>query len=288
MREACKNIKQEHALTNEGFFVLPFLTDSELNDISTRMDALGFGAKSQALSQGLTISVIEGNPHTRAALHQVLIPLFEHAVSRCFADYRIARVAVFDKKPGGRGVRVHQHTSLVDERQCRSLTVWIPLQRTTPAMGTLKVVRFSHLFTRHIRSYDDFADTFANVSADVMERVSETLCLDAGEAVVFDDQLVHWSSANTSNLTRTAIQLELVPLEEKITVHYRKNDDELEAFEIDDPTYQTCAMTDGPPLTAKTKGKRYQRRLRIDNDTFIAQVKAAGVSASLTVDAVTL
>ena len=274
MRNACISEIHEQKLENDGYFVTPFLENVELDELKARIEDFGFGSLNPSQNDRLKVSVTQLDAKTLAEIHRLLLPLFSEPTRRLLNDYRVARIAVFDKLPGGRGVRVHQHTTLVDEMKCRSLTAWLPLCATDESMGTLRVVRGSHRFSNHIRSYDDFADAFSNISGPVMEAHSESLFLMAGEAVLFDDRLVHWSGPNLTDRARTAIQLELVPREAELVIHYRRNAQMLEAFRLDDSVYQVCSMVEGPPTSLAAVGYRIQPHVCFDDHDFIGLVGA--------------
>lgn len=272
MRIACIASNNEVRLGRDGYFVLDFLEPDELYDVRRRINELGFGRNS---IKRLRVSVTQDSTAKRNEIFSALSPVFREPVDRCLEAYRIMRVAIFDKPAWGRGIRVHQHANLVDETRFRSLTIWIPLVATTSRMGTLNVVRGSHAFSGHVRSYDDYYCAFDGVSKRIIRKYSRPLALQAGQAAVFDDRLIHWSSRNVTTRIRTAIQLELVPRESDMAIYYRVSDNELLQYAIDEETYRATALTRDRPASLQFIGRLNQPNVRFGNEEFAAMAERA-------------
>jgi ectoine hydroxylase-related dioxygenase (phytanoyl-CoA dioxygenase family) len=261
----------EDKLFHDGYVVVDFLNPDELKEMQKGIRELGFGMDNE---KKLRISVIQGSVEKRNEIFEKLSPVFQRTINEFLQNYKIIRIAVFDKLPGGDGIRIHQHANLVDESKYRSLAIWIPLTETKVDMGTLHVAKGSHLFTNFIRSYDDYFTVFENVSARVMKRYSIPLSLTAGQAVIFDDRLIHWSPPNISSRIRTAIQLEMVPQEAELAIYYRANEQELLKYAIDEKTYRVTAMATEKPDNLKFIGKLNQSNVRYGNRQFVKMMQA--------------
>jgi hypothetical protein len=272
MRTAFNQTRMENSLNRDGYVIVDFLQPAELEEIRNSTRELGFGI---ANKKKLRISIIHGTSESRNEIFEKLSPVFQRVVERFMQNYKVIRIGYFDKLPGGDGLRVHQHANLVDESKYRSLTVWIPLTDTNIKMGTLHVAKSSHLFTDYIRSYDDYFTVFEKVSARVMKRHSIPLSLTAGQAVIFDDRLIHWSPPNKSSRIRTAIQLELVPQEAELAIYYRANDQELLKYAIGEKTYRVSALTFEKPDDLQFIGKLNQPNVSYGNRQFISMIRGA-------------
>jgi ectoine hydroxylase-related dioxygenase (phytanoyl-CoA dioxygenase family) len=188
----------------------------------------------------------------------------------------LLRIGVFDKLPGGAGIEVHQHATLVDESKYRSLTIWLPASDTSVAMGTLHVVKGSHEFTDGFRSKNRRLDDFRRVSRRVLERHSTPIVVHAGQAIVFDDRLIHWSPPNRSSLVRTALQLMLVPDEAELVTYYRTDGHELAKYAVDRKTYREHWMTQVNPESLTSLGKVSQAEITYGDKEFLSMVRRTG------------
>jgi hypothetical protein len=284
MRTAFIDGSQEESLTKRGYVVTDFLEPEELQALRHGVKELGFGRNSiWNFKDRLRVSVTQASVEKRGEIFDMLSRILRGPVARRLEEYRILRVAIFDKLPGGRGVRVHQHANLVDESRFRSLTIWVPLTDTTQRMGTLNVIDGSHAFSRHVRSYDDFYCAFDGISNELIRRYSTPLPMKERRAVVFDDRLIHWSPRNRTTRVRTAIQLELIPREASLGIYYRTGDRELRLYAIDDETYRVSALAAGKPAGFEPIGTLDQASVRYSDEQFLkmAECIRPGGSAEL-------
>jgi hypothetical protein len=117
-----------------------------------------------------------------------------------------------NKPPGGGIVPVHQNMSVADETTGRSVSVWIALVDCGDHNGTIEVAPGSHHRFRGRRGTWAYQE-FGHIESDVIARHFEAISIRAGQAVVLDDALIHWSPPNHHDERRLAIQLVMVPAE---------------------------------------------------------------------------
>lgn len=96
----------------------------------------------------------------------------------------------------------HQDPTVFDEREHRSLSVWIPLVDSTLHNGTLHVLPGSHLMGNHVRPPD--VESFEPDVADATLAEAEPLELEAGRLLVIDGEMIHHSHPNASGVERVA------------------------------------------------------------------------------------
>lgn len=113
----------------------------------------------------------------------------------------------------------HQDWSMVDERRFRSVNVWIPLIDVDESNGALAVLPRSHRYLDHLRCCPmnpfDFASESGAVTCDEMDSVP----IRAGQAIYFDNGLLHGSTPNVSGAPRAAIVVMMKPREAD-TLHF--------------------------------------------------------------------
>lgn len=225
-----------------GFQIVDLLNEDELAWTRHSVRQLGYA---QANADTFRISINQEPTERKQAIQATFIPKFQSAFDRHISDYRLMRVALFDKLPGGASVRLHQHPQIVDESQFRSLAVWLPLVDTTFDMGTLHIIPYSHdIFVHKTRTHNDYT-AFAGVSGKLARELSTPVILKAGQGIIFDDRLLHWSPRNRSNVIRTAFQLEFIPTSapHQLTVYYRDNSREISQYLMSQSLYREGALT---------------------------------------------
>jgi ectoine hydroxylase-related dioxygenase (phytanoyl-CoA dioxygenase family) len=95
---------------------------------------------------------------------------------------------------------VHQDMTLVDETEFTGINIWCPLIDLTKTNGVLYVLPGSHrLFPTYRGS--SIPNIYENVY-DVIENYMIPKFLKAGEAIIFDQSIIHYSPPNVSNEIR--------------------------------------------------------------------------------------
>lgn len=163
-------------------------------------------------------TVIHSRPAFRrnafSAIDAVVGPL-ANAVLR---DYR-SLVAQFVNKPPGTGVvPAHQNWSVVDETHFQSVSVWIALVDCTVENGTLLLADGSHRALRGRRGMWAY-QAFGSVEQDLIDQVLTPVEVRAGQAIILDDAVLHYSAANATDARRLAIQYVMVPAEAEAVFH---------------------------------------------------------------------
>ena len=273
MRAAFTEKYMEDLVTNDGYVIVDFLNPDELEEIQKNTKELGFGIYNEEI---LRITITHDSVEEKNEIFEKFSSVLQNAANKFLQNYKLIRVAIFDKLPGGGWVRPHQHPHLVDESKYKSLAIWIPLTDTTVEMGTLHVVNGSlKIFIHKIRTHND-TRAFEGVSRKIIKKYSTPLPLKAGQAVIFHDRLIHWSPPNKSSRIRTAFALELMPKESELIIYYRDNDQDLLKYAIDAKTFQASVFPlKRKPDNLELLGIIKQSYISYNNRQFIAMMQGA-------------
>jgi len=179
---------------------------NDLHNITTDDGGMFYSVYSQDIGYRKRIHVEIG---------RILKPTFEEH----FHDYRTMLNSFVVKAPGANSeFYLHQDTTGLDEWHFSPLSIWIPLDDVNEHNGCLGIVPRSHRFFSPYRSIS-FPAPFDQISSDV-KRFIIPVEMKKGEALIFDNRLVHNSSQNLSGTTRTAVVCGLFPKDAKlITCH---------------------------------------------------------------------
>ncbi len=137
----------------------------------------------------------------------VLAPHFERLFERhlpFWGNY-------FAKRPGAPAIPLHADLQYVDEPIDISINVWIPLCDVGPQNGGLGVVPCSHLYLNQLRG-TNMTDSYRKHALVIQQRHGRTLSLKAGEAVVYDHRLLHFSTPNLTDAHRLAVTMVGLPI----------------------------------------------------------------------------
>ena len=110
------------------------------------------------------------------------------------------------------GLVLHQHTTVVDERRFRSLVAWCAITSAHEGNGTLHVVPGSHRLQRGI--HPERARSWAeDHRSTLMAEHLVSIELEPGQALLFDNRLVHGSIPNLTPEPRISAVAVIVPNE---------------------------------------------------------------------------
>jgi hypothetical protein len=170
----------------------------------------------------------------RAAVDRALRPFFEPALERVVVDQRCFIANLLVKPPGEQSdLGVHQDWTFVDEPDRTSATVWCPLVDVSPDNGTLTLYRGSHLLAPSWRGSPRLPTPFDGLEPVIRERFGTAVSCAAGNAVVYDHRVVHWSGPNLSSRARIAVGVGIAPAGEPL-VHLHSAGGSVTRYTVDD------------------------------------------------------
>lgn len=202
--------------------VAPRMADTEL---SARIAARGYctlpvmdSAEAVALGHQILASLPEDLHESQPGSHWHHGLMGENreqnfAIARLMADFVIPRlsqhlidarcsVAASAVKPAkSPGTPLHQHyPTSADPFACR-ISVWLALSAGPDVARTFRLVPFSQRMTRFLRTRET-GDYFDGYCAQIEASHLKDIVLDPGEAVFFEDSILHSTGTNPANSPR--------------------------------------------------------------------------------------
>lgn len=161
----------------------------------------------------------------RKAVHDGINAIVRSSIEQYFQDSRIIYSSFIIKQPVEKSELVmHQDMSLVDERSFNAINFWSPLVDTTPENGALHLIPGSHQFFPGVLRASSIPHRWDGIGQYAM-RFLEPVYVRAGQAVVFDPSLLHYSPDNRSGQVRVVINNFVVPAGAPLTIAYRNIDE---------------------------------------------------------------
>lgn len=246
IRPSFRDKKLEAQFQKDGFVKVPFLNENEvaqlkeayINSINEKQGVAEHENVSEASTPDITydFTFIDSNVAYKKKVFNIITKVFERHADRYLDDYKPIIANYIFKEKGAGEVPMHQNWAFVEERKCTSISIWCPLIDSNLENGTLQLVKGSHKRFSQYRGpmvQSEFS-TIHNeiINSDYMKAIDTK----AGEAIMLDDSVIHYSTPNKTDDYRLAIQLILIPKEETLVFYHRdlaKNNEEIVALEID-------------------------------------------------------
>lgn len=200
-----------------GYVVLPFLEAGEVATLVDGYDRLaaeldGSSAPEDYNDTYAEFSIIHSRPEFRRRAYDLITSVLEPVAARHLIDMR-PLIANFVNKPPGTGVvPTHQNFSVVDEAEHRSVSVWVALVDCVLENGAMSMLEGSHQTLRSRRGMWAY-QAFSQIDQDQLDPKLKRVEVRAGDAVILDDALVHYSPPNQTGERRLAIQFVMIPQE---------------------------------------------------------------------------
>lgn len=233
----------EAELCDRGYVVVDLLDPAEVAELrdfyvthADRGDLNPEGAYNEMYGE---FTIMNSRNDFRRDAFAIIDRIVSARAAEHLIDVRAVIANFVNKPPGGGVVPVHQNISVVEEDEARSVSVWVALVDITEENGPLQFVDGTHRFLRGKRGPWAYSEFFGIDEATIEERF-KTVPIRAGQAIVLDDAVVHYSPPNRSSERRLAIQLVMGP-DELPSTYYECTSDDDETMHLDhleiDPAY---------------------------------------------------
>ncbi|PHR37137.1 MAG: hypothetical protein COA38_00155 [Fluviicola sp.] len=251
MRKTFINQELEERFQEDGYVEVPFLNAQEVEMLKTYYfdslnesgGRLGPEDEKHKSNQKITydFTFIDKNSDYKQQVFDMITNAFMKRVGDYLFDYKPIIANFIRKKEDGGEVPLHQNWAFADEHKCATVSIWCPLVDSNKKNGTLEVVPGSHKRYGEVRG-PMIKSELAGIQSEIIDRYMQPVETKAGNAVILDDSIVHYSSPNQTDGLRLAIQLILIPTEEN-SIHFHmdlsKDRSMVEVLKVDKDFYMT-------------------------------------------------
>lgn len=250
MRQTFKDEVLEKSFQKDGYTIVPFLDEEEISflkkayfdTLKNRGGAIGPEDESFKTDSTITydFTFIDKNVSYKKEVFDLITQTFEEKVNDLLLEYKPIIANFIRKEKNAGEVPLHQNWAFVDEKESTSVSIWCPLVDSNSLNGTLEVVPGSHKRFGEVRG-PMIRSELLDINQEIIEsQYMQAIEIKAGDAVVLDDSIVHYSAPNQTDELRLAIQLILIP-KEKSSIHYHmdleKDKNRVEVLEVDHNFY---------------------------------------------------
>ncbi|MBL4586934.1 MAG: phytanoyl-CoA dioxygenase family protein, partial [Flavobacteriales bacterium] len=185
----------------QGFVKIPFLSEAQIKEMDVLFDKL----HPELPKEGFIAGSYSSDMAYKQQVSDTIKRVFAISYERVFKNYTVFGGSYLFKMPSENSDLVlHQDWTIVDEEKYVAINCWVPLCDTNVNNGTLMVLPGAHYpnFPVHRAPTLDF---FFNGNDDLVRKKLIPMNAKAGEAVILNQSLVHYSPPNLSGKIRKAI-----------------------------------------------------------------------------------
>lgn len=214
MLKVFKDDTHQTQFERDGYIILPFYSDNEIQELKALYKRLH--PKDE---KGFFPSTFSSDKNYRVEADKEIRRLCERSILQYFQDIKVICGCFIVKSPVPESAMcVHQDMTLVDESKYTGINIWVPLIDLNDENGTLEVLPKSHRIFPTYRS-STIPEFFAECSQDIKPYMTKVYPK-AGEAVIFDQSIIHYSKANASKDVRIVTNTYLTHKEAKFQTCY--------------------------------------------------------------------
>lgn len=250
-RPIFRDVELQKRFDEQGFVTVDFYSNEDLAAVeelyrSTHTEREG----------GFFPSTYSENKEYREKVDQELKRIGKKKFDELFTDYQLINGCFIVKNPGEESyLHIHQDMTLVDESEFTGINVWTTTTDLTEQNGVLYLLPGSHRFFPTYRGH-----TLPGFYDPIQEEIKDYMVpyyLKVGQAVIFDQSIIHFSPPNLSNTPRIVTNVFITHADARfITCFYDKNNLEfagkVELFE-QDITFMTENEQFGKDIYARPK-----------------------------------
>jgi SAM-dependent methyltransferase len=247
-RKIFKDRELQRGFARSGYARVPMLSPTEVSRMRARLATLkpddNFAPNDRSgFERRYHCSFLDTNVGYRREAHRLIREFFDPYVARYLNGYHILNSNFYVKPPGTGEFEIHQNWPALADLNDTSVTIWCPLVEVDETNGAIQIVAGSHKILPHVQGPSSPV-YFKDFCGELIDKYLKVIAMSAGEALIFDDSLIHWSAKNNSDEARIAIQIVCVPSDAQ-PVHFffdRDKPDVFEVIAIDEDFYLTTRL----------------------------------------------
>ena len=231
-------------IRQQGFAKREVLNAQDILEIKELYRSLG-----EVNRKGTHVTMFNPSSDYRQRVDEGIKKICADKVTALMIGYSALYANFMVKESGEEGdFPLHQDWTYVDEGRFVSIAVWIPLEEVKESKGALHVVRGSHKFPTGLRG-PYVHEPFSEIGKEIRENFSTCVDLKAGEALLWDHRLLHFSKPNLTPAPRLAITLIMLPTEAEAIHCFAKPESkgtQIEKYAVDRDFYMHYIISERP------------------------------------------
>lgn len=229
---------QQAAFERDGYVVVDLVDTAAVAELQGCYNDLDHATHEDwPWVDGFETSLYDPRPAYREQILHDAERVLGPALKRVLVQYRIVFANWLVKVPHAAEVPLHADWTFLDESRFSSVTVWCPLADTSVSLGNgpLGVVvgsqdQIDFLRVANVAAYDRCVEAVEGLERAIPD-------LRAGQAIVMDNRVVHFSPPNLTDRSRLALGCVVGPVEADLHHYWLHDDGRLLRFQLDRSFY---------------------------------------------------
>lgn len=250
MRQIFHDQGLQQRFIESGYNRVPMLSAGEVSHILAQLATLRPDDRFVPTGRdGFTFqyhcSFLDTNVDYKRSAHQLIHSIFAPHAAHYLNGYKILNCNFYVKPPHTGEFAIHQNWPAIADLNDTTVTIWCPLVDVVETNGALQFVEGSHKLLPHVEG-PNCAGYFRDFREALIRKYLTPIPMSAGEALIFDDGLIHWSANNDSDAARIAIQILCVPADAQPVFFFcdPKAPDRFELIAVDSEFFIATDFTD--------------------------------------------
>lgn len=211
------NEQIKKALDKDGYISVPMLNAADVEQL------MALFRKYYADDETKYFNSLYSEAAIRREVSEEIERVFKPYIDKIFDNYQYVVGLLFIKNPSPDAdaeVPMHQDpTLLMDEDVNKHINIWCPLNDVDENNGALHMVAGSHLFFPGVQART--VPTPYEKIYPAIHQAKNCIRMQAGDALIFDNKILHGSMPNVTNKKRVAVVLSFAPKNAQYISIYR-------------------------------------------------------------------
>lgn len=229
-----KDASLQNELEESGYVIIPFYSHDDIKKINAF-----YKENTQTNNTGFQPTTYFNSLEYRLKASAFIKNIAHSYIEKYLQDYKTYMGSFIAKHPDKNSeLGVHQDMTLVDESKFMGINIWSPLCDTNTKNGALYLIPKSHRIFPTYRNAN--IKNIYDKHYSIIKKYMQPIFMKAGEAIIFDNSILHFSPPNLSKEIRIATNVFITHKDAKITIAYHdKESNKIEHFEQEDDFFTT-------------------------------------------------
>lgn len=238
MRTVFTDKQMQNEFWEKGYIKLKLFSESEISDLNKFYSELHpksrFNTQEKNVKYHFTF--LDENKDYKHKVFDHISKIIQPKIDTLLNNYEPLIINFVQKEPGLGEVPIHQNWNFVDETKYVSISIWCPLVDVAEINGTIEVVDKTHKIFRNIIRSPSIPWFFTGYEKHIINKYCKPIEVKAGEVLIFDDSIIHYSKPNNGTYNRLVIQIIAKPKEVQAKHYYLKKGflkNEMQEMDVD-------------------------------------------------------